>query len=80
MFCGITFIPTFVKSSTKTKTTMNYFSELRNIKNRIATIREEAAKLLGLPLFLGYVNKLQAEHDRLLGCVVSLNDIIDERL
>lgn len=80
MFCGITFIPTFVKSSTKTKTTMNYFSELRNIKNRIATIREEAAKLLGLPLFAGYVNKLQAEHDRLLGCVVSLNDIIDERL
>ena len=56
---------------------MNYFSELRNIKNRIATIREEAAKLLGLPLFLGYVNKLQAEHDRLLGCVISLNDIID---
>ena len=80
MFCGITFIPTFVKSSTKTKTTMNYFSELRNIKNRIATIREESAELLGLPLFAGYVNKLQAEHDRLLGCVVSLNDIIDERL
>lgn len=79
MFCGITFIPTFVKSSTKTKTTMNYFSELRNIKNRIATIREEAAELLGLPLFLGYVNKLQAEHDRLLGCVISLNDIIDSR-
>lgn len=80
MFCGITFIPTFVKSSTKTKTTMNYFSELRNIKNRIATIREEAAKLLGLPLFAAYVNKLQAEHDRLLGCVISLNDIIDSRL
>ena len=77
MFCGITFIPIFVKSSTKT--TMNYFSELRNIKNRIATIREEAAKLLGLPLFAAYVNKLQAEHDRLLGCVVSLNDIIDSR-
>ena len=79
MFCGITFIPTFVKSSTKTKTTMNYFSELRNIKNRIATIREEAAELLGLPLFAAYVNKLQAEHDRLLGCVISLNDIIDSR-
>ena len=65
---------------TKTTATMNYFQELRNIKNRIATIREEAAKLLGLPLFASYVNKLQAEHDRLLGCVVSLNDIIDERL
>jgi len=77
LFCGITFIPTFVKSSTKT--TMNYFSELRNIKNRIATIREESAKLLGLPLFAAYVNKLQAEHDRLLGCVISLNDIIDSR-
>ena len=59
---------------------MNYFQELRNIENRISSIREKAAKLLGLPLFLGYVNKLQAEHDRLLGCVVSLNDIIDERL
>lgn len=59
---------------------MNYFSELRKIENRISSIREEGAKLLGLPLFAGYVNKLQAEHDRLLGCVVSLNDIIDERL
>ena len=80
MFCGITFIPTFVKSSTKTKTTMNYFSELRNIKNRIATIREEGAKLLGLPLFAPLVERMQAELDNLMGCVISLNDIIDERL
>ncbi len=58
---------------------MNYFQELRNIENRITSIREEGAKLLGLPLFASYVQKLQAEHDRLLGCVVSLNDIIDER-
>jgi len=59
---------------------MNYFQELRNIENRISTIREEGAKLLGLPLFASHVEKLQAELDNLMGCVISLNDIIDERL
>ena len=79
MFCFVVLLLFLHLLSHQQKQTMNYFSELRNIKNRIATIREEAAKLLGLPLFAAYVNKLQAEHDRLLGCVVSLNDIIDSR-
>ena len=79
MFCFVVLLLFLYLLSHQQKQTMNYFSELRNIKNRIATIREEAAKLLGLPLFAAYVNKLQAEHDRLLGCVISLNDIIDSR-
>lgn len=65
---------------TKTTATMNYFQELRNIENRIATIREEAAKLLGLPLFASYVQKLQAELDRLLTDSVGISDYLDSRI
>lgn len=59
---------------------MNDFQELRNIEYRIATIREEGAKLLGLPLFAPLVNKLQAELDRLLTDLVAIHDYLDSRL
>lgn len=65
---------------TKTTAIMNYFQELRNIENRISTIREEAAKLLGLPLFASYVQKLQAELDRLLTDSVGISDYLDSRI
>jgi hypothetical protein len=59
---------------------MNYFQELRTIENRISSIREEGAKLLGLPLFASYVEKLQAELDQLLSYSVAIDDYLDSRI
>ena len=59
---------------------MNYFSEIRNIEFKIATITDELFRITGLPLFASYEQRLKGEIDSLTGCVITLNDIIDERL
>lgn len=58
---------------------MNYFQELRNINNRIATITEELFRVTGLPLFQSYEQRLKAEIDRLLTDSVGISDVIDSR-
>lgn len=58
---------------------MNYFQELRNINNRIATITEELFRITGLPLFQSYEQRLKADIDRLLTDSVGISDVIDSR-